>query len=228
MHVYLIQNKVNGKCYVGQHVGDDLDWYFQENIKSSLRGNTGKRLLYRAIRKYSPENFDIRSISTFDTKEELDRYEIAYIKFFGTRNPELGYNLTDGGEGVLGFKMSDEQVEANRERAKIQYATDENHRKAFREGHLEYLKNRVFSDKHRKNLSESRKGIKFSEETLEKMAAAKIKTLCKNGHEKIGENALPIKWPNGKIYIRCRFCENEKSKKWQKDRRKKQNILIEE
>src|SRR5208337_908272 len=105
MHVYLIQNVVNGKCYVGQHSGDDLNWYFLENIKAALRGSKGKTLLYRAIRKYGIKAFTIQSIYQPKDKQDMDNAEISYIKFFGTQNAEIGYNCTAGGGGVLGFKF---------------------------------------------------------------------------------------------------------------------------
>jgi group I intron endonuclease len=101
MHVYLIQNVENGKCYVGQHAGDDLEAYWQHNVRAAL-GNRGNKLApYRAIRKHGPESFTIRSIYSPKDKEDMDNAEIAYIKFFGTQG-ELGYNLTAGGGGRLG------------------------------------------------------------------------------------------------------------------------------
>lgn len=102
MHVYLLQNIVNGKCYVGQHSGDDLQAYWNHNVRAAL-GNRGNKLfLYRAIRKYGPENFTIRTIHKPIDAVDMTNAEIAYIKFFGTQNEELGYNITGGGPGRLG------------------------------------------------------------------------------------------------------------------------------
>ena len=84
MHVYLIQNVVTGKCYVGQHAGEDLDAYWKHNVRAAL-GNRGNKLfLYRAIRKYGPENFTIKTIHKPTSVEDMTNAEIAYIKFFGT------------------------------------------------------------------------------------------------------------------------------------------------
>lgn len=168
MFVYLIQNVVNGKCYVGQHSGDDLSWYFTENIKSALRGSTGKRLLYRAIRKYGADSFTVSSIYTPIDKEEMDRAEKAFIKLFGTRNTELGYNLTDGGEGVLGLVATEETRQKLRKAGKARGVPD-----ACRAAQKEWIKTRVFTEEYRKNLSDSRKGIVFREATLKKMSDAK-------------------------------------------------------
>jgi group I intron endonuclease len=102
MHVYLIQNTVNGKCYVGQHAGEDLEKYWRHNVKAALAGRGNKLFLYRAIRKYGPENFTIRTIHVPVDAIDMTNAEIAYIKFFGTQNDELGYNITAGGPGRLG------------------------------------------------------------------------------------------------------------------------------
>src|SRR5271165_7153962 len=101
MQVYLIQNLVNGKCYVGQHSGDDLEKYWKHNVRAALRNSGNKTYLYNAIRKYGEENFTIRRIHKADSKEDMDNAEIAYIKFFGTTDDELGYNITAGGGGRL-------------------------------------------------------------------------------------------------------------------------------
>jgi group I intron endonuclease len=69
-----------------------------------MAGRGNKLFLYRAIRKYGPENFVIHSLCQPLDKEGLDLFEIAYIKLFGTQNDELGYNITAGGGGRLGTK----------------------------------------------------------------------------------------------------------------------------
>lgn len=107
MHVYLINNTVTGKVYIGQHSGNNLNAYLRVNMSVAKRGGNGKPLLYRAIRKYGIEAFNIRSIYTASDKEEMDRAEIAFIKLFGTTNRTVGYNLAFGGGGTLGYSPSE-------------------------------------------------------------------------------------------------------------------------
>lgn len=102
MHVYVITNTVNGKLYVGQHVGDDLNWYWNHNIRAALRGSGNKTFLYRAIRKYGPEIFTIESIANPIDKHSMDKLEIAFISTLMTQDPAIGYNITGGGGGRLG------------------------------------------------------------------------------------------------------------------------------
>jgi group I intron endonuclease len=103
MQVYAINNIANGKIYVGQTIRD-LDAYLRSDVTRALkRTKDRKPYLYAAIRKYGPKNFTIRCIHKCADKAEMDRAEKAYIKLFGTQDPELGYNLADGGGGSFGY-----------------------------------------------------------------------------------------------------------------------------
>ncbi len=64
-------------------------------------------LLYRAIRKYGPDQFEWDEVCSDVPDEDLNRKEIECIAWFGTKAPN-GYNLTDGGGGRIGFVVSDE------------------------------------------------------------------------------------------------------------------------
>jgi len=164
MVVYLIQNLVNGKCYVGQTT-QDLHKYFRWNLNYADNGNTGKVLLYRSIRKHGRENFDIRVIHNASSIEDMNNAEKVYIKFFGTRNPELGYNCTDGGEGMCGYTHTEENREKFRKNC-----LERGLPPGFREGTKKYLKDRVFSAEYRENLSKAITGIKRSQETRKKLS----------------------------------------------------------
>ena len=108
MLVYLVTNKTNGKMYIGQHAGDNLKAYWDRNVWLAEMGYQGKRLLYRAIRKYGTDGFEVEPLVTVQTKQEMDHYEIELIKHLDTINPDKGYNITHGGGGSLGVKMSEE------------------------------------------------------------------------------------------------------------------------
>jgi hypothetical protein len=60
-----------------------------------------------AIKVYGPEQFTVETLHVCESKEEMDFTEIFYIEFLNTRSP-VGYNLTAGGEGNLGWKPSEE------------------------------------------------------------------------------------------------------------------------
>ena len=91
-HVYLVDNKLNGKQYVGQTtVGD--------------RRGHGK-LITKAYRKYGTENFTYDVIcSGIDNQATLNFIERFWIKVMDCRVPN-GYNLEHGGK--TSGKVSDE------------------------------------------------------------------------------------------------------------------------
>ena len=107
--IYKITNTVTNKCYIGQtrthrlnhgkyrpfgHMGR-----FKDHISESKsnKKNQSKYLNY-AIIKYGEDNFTCELLVTCKL-EELNDYEIQYIKDLGTKYPN-GYNLTDGGQCI--------------------------------------------------------------------------------------------------------------------------------
>jgi group I intron endonuclease len=190
MLVYSITNKQNGKKYIGQHAGDDLGLYWHRNVWLAESGYQGKRALYRAIRKYGAEGFDVKTLVIVGTKTDMDYYEIALIKAWDTTNPEKGYNITEGGSGSLGVKMSDE-TRAKMSKAREGKKPSEKNRLEFIERNKgnKYASGRKMtkenfdklmavhigakrSDETRQRLSDSHKGKKASEETKQRMRDA--------------------------------------------------------
>jgi group I intron endonuclease len=100
--VYVITNKVNGKQYVGLDTSCDPENHrWKCHINAAARGRS-KYPLHRAIRKYGVKNFTAEIIQHCCTLKTLNAAERWWIKKLGTKTPN-GYNLTDGGEGILGF-----------------------------------------------------------------------------------------------------------------------------
>lgn len=100
MHVYCITNKINGKIYVGLHEGN-LPEYLAMNTARAF-GKTrwnDKPFLYRAIRKYGREEFSIYPLVDALDRTQAGELEKFFIRTLETRNPEIGYNLTEGGTG---------------------------------------------------------------------------------------------------------------------------------
>ena len=95
--IYKTTNLVNGKIYVGQHFTSADDGYL----------GSGK-WIKRAIKKYRKENF-IREIIEFCTSANVDDKEVYWIDKLNATNPEVGYNISNGGKnnGMLGLKHSE-------------------------------------------------------------------------------------------------------------------------
>ncbi len=92
--IYLLLNAINGKMYVGQT---------RQSFKRRISEHKcGDQYIDRAVKKYGWENFRYSVIKICDSKAELDKWEKFFIILLNTKSPN-GYNLTDGGEGVIGF-----------------------------------------------------------------------------------------------------------------------------
>lgn len=94
--VYVIINKINYKMYIGS-TKRELKIRLQKHF---IKANNGSLCsLHKAIRKYGKDNFDIRMIEIYPTREAMLMGEIEFINYFNTYKSEWGYNDTPGGEG---------------------------------------------------------------------------------------------------------------------------------
>ena len=100
MHVYCLLNRVTGKLYIGKS-NRKVGVREREHFKLALEGATGCTYLYAAIRKYGAKSFDIILLSGWaSTPEDLNTQEIEFIAKYRSNEPEFGYNLTTGGDGM--------------------------------------------------------------------------------------------------------------------------------
>lgn len=98
--IYSHTNKANGKVYIGQTC-------LKPNIRWKLNGSGYKTgIIKKAIEKYGWDNFIHEILISGITKEEADFYEAFLIKIYKSLN--LSYNITDGGEGTVGYRHSEE------------------------------------------------------------------------------------------------------------------------
>ena len=90
MYIYKTTNLLNGKIYIGKRVyrKKDDSWYLGSGI-----------YLNRAIKKYGRENFKKEILEWCNDKTHLCKREIYWIEQFNATNPEIGYNLSLGGDG---------------------------------------------------------------------------------------------------------------------------------
>lgn len=65
--------------------------------------------VYKAIKKYGWENIEHLVLFTNLSEMEAKTKEIELIARYNTFNPAYGYNLTTGGEGCCGLKVSKER-----------------------------------------------------------------------------------------------------------------------
>lgn len=99
MFLYVVTNLVNDKQYVGITVDYKRRW------REHCTGH-GSKLVYQAIKKYGIENIEFTVICK-GTEAYVKEMEVRAILMLKTM-AHSGYNLTEGGEGSPGVKLSNE------------------------------------------------------------------------------------------------------------------------
>ena len=103
-NIYLIKNRTNNKCYIGQalcYTGlNNNKWgtfgRWKSHIREALKTDKDHCVaLNNAIRKYGADNFDITTLMKCH-KDELDEYEVKFVKEYDSIQPN-GYNIKYGG-----------------------------------------------------------------------------------------------------------------------------------
>ena len=174
-YIYLIKNNINQKIYVGKHSTNNLDdGYMGSGI-----------LIKKAITKYGIENFTKEYLAFCDNEDTLNYLEKFYIKKYNAK--ECGYNLSDGGEGVLNPKLEIREKLSNAHKGeknpifgkhrsvetkrKISAAKKGKHNNNKGENNPFYGKEH--SEETKQKISNAMKGKTFSEETKRKISASK-------------------------------------------------------
>lgn len=158
-YIYLIKNNINQKIYIGKHSTDNLDdGYMGSGI-----------LIKKAITKYGIENFTKQYLAFCDNEEKLNWLERFYIKKYNAK--ECGYNLSDGGEGMLNPKLEI--------REKLSNAHKGEKNPMFGKPRSEETKRKISAakkGKHNNNKGENNPfyGKEHSEETKQKLRLAHL------------------------------------------------------
>lgn len=111
--IYKIQNKQNGKIYIGQTYYD-LNWRltngFCGHFKRAFEEQVHQSKLYAALRKYGKEGFTYEVIEEMEYAENasyhvkkawLNRREQYWIDYYDSIN--TGYNMLRGNKGYSGW-----------------------------------------------------------------------------------------------------------------------------
>jgi len=112
-YLYLAENNVNGKVYVGYALNPKSRW---NSHKAVAKGGFEKypndfSYFHRALAKHKPENFTFTICAAYPSEEEAKFAEIFWIAELKRYGIEL-YNLTEGGDGAVGFRFTDEEKRA--------------------------------------------------------------------------------------------------------------------
>ena len=156
-YIYKITNKIDNKIYVGQTIRD-----VEERWKAHLHKGSKCRYLSAAIKKYGVDNFDFQLVCiTFDN--QLNDMEIKYIEKYNSLVPN-GYNLKMGGNSGTHHAETKQKI-------------SEALKKIYKNGliHSKPLLGKPLSEITKKKISESLKGRRLSQETINKIILSKKK-----------------------------------------------------
>lgn len=94
-YIYKIENKLNGKVYIGKTM-TTIQKCWKQHRNDAGKEKCQNRPLYRAIKKYGIDNFFIEEIEECDGDilSDREKYWIEYYNSF-----KCGYNATIGGDG---------------------------------------------------------------------------------------------------------------------------------
>lgn len=212
--VYIVTNKANGKQYVG--ISKDLKRRWGEHLSA----NGSAPALHAAIKKYGADGFVFSHIcDAFDFEAACD-VERMLIQQHNTKSPN-GYNLTDGGEGVIGRPMTDDDKEVRRKATLAFVKTLSPEERSAKFG----TKGRKFTQEQIEKIRAANKGKnlgkKPSEEVRAKMSAAHKnrphKPLSEETKEKIRQSLLGRKMPESEkpkhtSFLGRRHTEETKAK----------------
>ena len=162
------------KSYIGKSVE------FDKRLRQHLGARSNTPALCNAIKKYGVDAFCVEILEFAAPEAWLSKLEILHIRFFNSKTPN-GYNLTDGGEGSMGMKISEETRQKkkgrtpwNKGKTGVQAHSPETRRKISEslKGINTWMTGKKHSPETRKKMSETQKGRKHSPETRRKLSEA--------------------------------------------------------
>ena len=226
--IYLIENIITHKKYVGKHSTNNLDDnYFGGGV-----------YLNRSIKKYGKENFR-KKILELCNESNINEKEIYWIEKKNSIKPG-GYNLTIGGDGGNTFDLLSENAKkqfrqkiskihkgrkrSNETKARMKFPKSEEHREKLKgpksEEHRGKLKESWIerrkipvSEETRRKISEAGIGEKRSDECKHKIGQANSKRIWKEeSKEKIRKSRIGSKHSEKTLEkiskkYKCKYCD---------------------
>lgn len=160
--IYKATNVINNKSYIGYT--NNLNKRKSDHLR---KAKVGGNYFHSALNKYGPNNF--RWEILYESKDEefcLTIMEPYLIKTYDTY--QNGYNLTMGGDGILGHTHSAETRQKMSKKAK-QRPLEDWRLNLLREN-AQNMKSRGHSEETKRKISKAHKGKPKSEEHKEKIS----------------------------------------------------------
>lgn len=175
--IYMISNLVNKKVYIGMSL--DLNKRKNGHFAGLRKDRHENERLQNSFNKYGEDAFTFEILIADDniSQDELFKLEQMLIQMFETTNRDIGFNLSLGGRGNLGWKMSEKQ----KQQRSISYTGEGN--PFFGKKHSKETLNRIMANRdwsytqtneYKEKMSKAMKGRKFSEEHSKNKSKAQL------------------------------------------------------
>ena len=187
--IYMIQNKLNNKMYIGQAVDIEKRW---GDHRRGLRGGYhDNKHLQNSWKRDGEENFEFTFLLECE-ESNLNMYEEYYIFELMTYDPRVGYNKNYGGKSGRPTKETKRKLS---ESCKGKQLSEEHKRKLS-----ESTKGKQLSEEHKRKISEAEKGKQLSAETKRKISESrKGKQLSEEHKRKLSKPVVQIDPTTNKI-----------------------------
>lgn len=185
--VYILRNKLNGKCYVGSAWNSNrrsIAIRFKEHLRNLRRGSHSNPHLQRAWTKYGEDAFELGVLEVVENNYQLNDRERYWIE--NLQAVEQGYNIArDPVAFMRGVTFSEEHKakigEATKARMNLpeqkdkyrQLATERMSKPEYKAIQLETLKKLWASPEYCERMSTMFKNREVSEETCRKISESK-------------------------------------------------------
>lgn len=110
----IYQLEINGKLYIGKDHSISNDRRYKQHINLLKKGEHYNKYLQRSYNKYGYVNYKRIYWSSMINLKTLSELEVVMIS--NRKSYESGFNLTVGGEGHKGYKVSAENIKKMLER----------------------------------------------------------------------------------------------------------------
>ncbi len=226
--VYITTNLINGKQYVGSHIGTNKNY-----LGSGI-------YLKAAKKKYNKNNFKREILKYCETVNEARLLEEIYIKKHNTLYPN-GYNLSPtGGNGLFGCHSNEtkEKLRQINKGKKLSLETknklsishtgkklSNDHKNNISKGlqNRIYKKGIILTEEHKNNISKGLTGRVFSEEHRKKLGIASRNRIVSDETKKKQSISRKGKAPSNKG-LKMSIEQREKLKEaWRQRKIKKLN-----
>lgn len=178
-YIYLIQNKINNKIYIGQTNNPKRRWA-QHSSPSHFRRLQSP--LYSAFIKYGVNNFTFSILEEHETLDAVNDAEEFFIGTFGSQNRDIGYNLQNGGGNKIftqETKLKMSLAKLGKPSKRVNFKHTQETKNLISKIQRDSTRSRTVSDVTKKKLSDLNSGVnnphygkKHSEEHKRKISEA--------------------------------------------------------